>query len=88
MGPCPADGVTMGHARKRGKRAMGGCEGRREQRQEHHLCNGRQGGDAGPPWGEKGARGKKGGQQGWEGAEPLGVGGKYGEAVHWVPLLG
>ena len=31
MGKRPADGVAMGHSRKRGKRATGGCVGRRER---------------------------------------------------------
>ena len=43
-----------------------------------HLRDGRRGGDAGPPWGEEGAREKKGGQRGWEGVEPLGVWENYG----------
>ena len=43
-GTCAADGVAMGHARKRGKRATGGCEGRWEQRREIHLRDGRRGG--------------------------------------------
>ena len=52
----------------------GGCKGRQERRPESHLRDGQQGRDGGPPWGEVGARGKKGGRQGWEGAEPLGMG--------------
>ena len=55
----PTHGVAMGHARKRGERATGGREGRQERRPEGPLCNVRQGGDARPPWGRAGARGKK-----------------------------
>ena len=79
MGPRPADGVAMGPARKRGERATGGCEGRRERRRESHLHNGRRCRDAGPPWGEAGARGKEeaGGdgreQNPWEWGETLGA---------------
>ena len=57
MGARPADGITMGHSRKRGERDTGGCEGRQERRPEIHLRDGRRGGDAGLPWGEEGARG-------------------------------
>ena len=52
MGTHPTDGVAMGHARKRGEKDTGECEGRRERRRESPLCDGRPGIDAGPPWGE------------------------------------
>ena len=55
----PAEGDVMGHARKLGERATGGCKGRREQRQERHLRDGLWRGDAGPPWGMERAREKK-----------------------------
>ena len=58
VGTCHADSVAMGHARKRGKRAKGGCAFRREQRPESPLRDGRRAGDAGPPWG-MGAKGGK-----------------------------
>ena len=59
MGTRPADGISMGHARKRGKRDTGGCAGRQERQPEGPLCDGRQGGDARPPWGRAGARDEK-----------------------------
>ena len=59
MGTCPADGVNMGHSRKRGKRATDGCAGRRERRTEGPLRDDQRGGDARPPWGRAGARGEK-----------------------------
>ena len=59
MGTRPAEGVTMEHTRKRGKRATGGCAVRRERRPEGPLRDGQQGGDARLPWGRAGARGEK-----------------------------
>ena len=54
-----ADGVAMGCARKRRGRDTGGSAGWQERRQEIPLRGLRRGGNAGPPWGEAGARGKR-----------------------------
>ena len=75
-GYTPADGVSMGHVRKRGKRALGECKGRQERRRERHLCDVRRGGEAGPPWVVEGAREKKRRPRGMGGGRTLGSGEK------------
>ena len=75
MGIRHAEGVAMGHARKRGERATGGCTGRRERRAESPLRDGQRGGDAGPPWGMARAKGEKQRPEGLEGGRTLGSGG-------------
>ena len=79
MGTRHADGVTMGHTRKRGERDTGGCVGRRERRPESPLRDGRRSGDVGPTWGMARAESKKrrlaglGGRRTFGGREASGV---------------
>ena len=73
-GTRPADGVAMGHARKRGKQATGGCEGRREWRRESHLWDGQRGETRSRHGAGKQHGGRKGGCRERESNKPWVVG--------------
>ena len=77
----------MGHARKRGERATGGCEGRRERRQEH-LRDGQRGETRSRHGVHTQHGGEKGGRRSWESDYPWGLGETMGTArpPEWTPI--
>ena len=87
MGIRNADGIAMGHARKRGERATGGCAGRRERRPERPLRNSQRGGDAGPHEARQGQRDKNEAGRNWRGQNPWEWGETMGATrpLEWTP---